>query len=521
MGRFVSRRNQKRIQFIKMSYKKIALVFAFCSLIIAFFVNEINIDSVRNTGIPLRENQTVITIDDDSYLNPFKLFVQTGTIYEGEHDKYSSLVRPPGYGIIYATLAKIFGEEKTLISLKIFQLLIFGLSVYCLFFISLGVVKSQRLAIISTGIYAILPLSMGFLYYTLTESITPALVICYVFFLLKASDAEHIKTKRWSYFFASLLFAYLFLTRPFLGILGIALPCFLFSDFYSREKPASFFKHLVLYGAVSISFMLIWQIRNYNTIGRFTELNPIYQNEVPGTFRKTHKAIWYFFKGWENIGTNFHGVIVPLYGSSIRGDTADIHIDAVISKMPAEVVNHFGKEKLVLAFKDYQQSTVQQKEYMENHTNMPADLLPTEQKVIETFNGFESEYKKHFWFRYHVITPLKVFKTMAFHSNLSLYVFQKPLRGNFFMETLRVFCFTIHSLVFILCLFFVFFSKNFKHISLFGIAIFIYIFYLIYFQRGIEERYTLPILPLVIISAAFVVKEIILKVIPKLKQLRQ
>lgn len=34
----------------------------------------------------------------------------------------------------------------------------------------------------------------------------------------------------------------------------------------------------------------------------------------------------------------------------------------------------------------------------------------------------------------------------------------------------------------------------------------IYIFYLAYFQRGVEERYTLPILPFVITGSMFVVR---------------
>lgn len=492
-----------------MSSKKIALVFAFSSLLLAFVTNQINLHFLKKDGINLRENQTVITNDDDSYLTPFKIFVKTGSIYEGEYDKYSSLMRPPGYGMIYSAFSFTFGMEKALMSLKIFQLLLFGTSVYCLFFIALSVLKNQRLAIVSTGIYAILPFSMGFLYYTLTESVTPALVICYIFFLIKASESVSDNTKHRYYFFASLLFACLFLTRPFLGILGLTLPCFLFSDFFHRIKILSFIKYLFLYGMVSISFMLVWQVRNHRTIGKFTGLNPIYQNEVPGTFRKTHKAIWDFFKGWESSGANFHGTIVPLYESAIAGDTTAQPVEVVISKMPHEVVNHFGKEKLANAFRSYQRATILQKEYMATHAQMPSELNPTEQQVIETFNSFETEYKHHFWFRYHIITPLKVFQVMAFHSNLSLYIFQKTFRGNFLMETLRLICFSIHSLAFILCLLFIFFSKNIKHISLFGVSVFIYLFYLAYIQRGIEERYTLPLLPIVIISATFVLSEII------------
>ena len=476
---------------------------------IAFSINEINLNHLRKDKIEIRENQTVKTSDDDGYLEPFRVFSKTGSIYRNEFEKYDSLVRLPGYGSMYGIFASIFGLDKALFYLKLFQLLLFGLSVYCLFFVATIVLKNQLAAFIVTGIYGLLPFSMGFLYYTLTEGITPALIIFYVFFLLKAGNSQAVNKKHLYYFIVALLFAYLFLTRPLLGIFGLALPCFLYSDFYDRKKAVLFLKYIFFYGSVSLSLMFAWQARNYFLTGKISGLNPIYQNEIPGTFRKTHKAIWDFFKGWESNGANFHGIIVPLWKSSIEGDTTKKNVDIVISKMPLEVVNYFGKQRLSSAFKNYQLSTLFQKKYLENHILMPSELPAIEQNIVDTFNCMENEYKSHFRFTYHIITPLKVYKNLTFHSNLSLYIFQKTYRGSFFMEALRWLCFIIHSSAFLLCLFFIFFSKNLKLVSLFGLPILIYIFYLIYFQRGIEERYTLPILPLVIIGAAFVVSEII------------
>jgi len=496
-----------------MNNNKVALIISICSIIIAFTVNEINLNQLRKDGIELRENQTVKTSDEAAYLQPFKIFVETGKIYRNELEKYSSIVRSPGYGIIYGVIAKIFGLDKALFYLKLFQVLLFGFSVYCLFFISIKVVRSKKLAILATCIYGLLPFSMGFLYYTLTESVTPALIILYVFFLLKASDSDALIKKQLNYFFAALLFAYLFLLRPFLGIFGLAIPCFLYIDFYDSKKIIHFLKHFFIYGFVSISFMMLWQIRNYFLIGKVTGLNPIYQNELPGTFRKTHKAIWDFFKGWESSGAHFHGTIVPLWEKSAEGDTSGKNVDDIISKMPVEVVSYFSRSRLFSAFKNYQRSTLFQTEYRKNHELMPSVLPEIERTVLDSFNQLESEFKSHFWFRYHIITPLKVYKNLTFHSNLSLYIFQKTFRGNIFMEAFRLLCFFIYVSAFLLCLLFVFFSKNIKHISIFGLPILFYIFYLIYFQRGIEERYTLPVLPLVIISAIFVWWEIIIRML--------
>jgi len=113
------------------------------------------------------------------------------------------------------------------------------------------------------------------------------------------------------------------------------------------------------------------------------------------------------------------------------------------------------------------------------------------------------EFKKHFWFEYYIVSPLKVFKKLAFHSNLSLFIFQKPFRGNIFMETFRGICFLIHSIAYLVLIVGLFYRKKIYEKSLFSISLVIYVFYLIFVQRGIEERYALPILSLVLINLGY------------------
>jgi len=132
---------------------------------------------------------------------------------------------------------------------------------------------------------------------------------------------------------------------------------------------------------------------------------------------------------------------------------------------------------------------------------MPMTTPKIELEVIDDFKQLTSEYKSEFWFQYHFSSPLKVFKVMAFHSNLSLYVFQHTYRGNWLMESVRFLFFGLHTLCFIsvfISLFFLQKKETFNTaITLITLA---YIVFLCYYQRGIEERYTLPILPLLIIG---------------------
>jgi hypothetical protein len=116
---------------------------------------------------------------------------------------------------------------------------------------------------------------------------------------------------------------------------------------------------------------------------------------------------------------------------------------------------------------------------------------------MNNFDRLAVKFRSKNLYQYHIQTPLQVLKSMIFHSNLSLHQFQHPYRGAIWMETLRLLCFGIHSLAFLILPLALFALKD-ARIRFLILAILTYCFYLIYFQRGIEERYTLPILPFVL-----------------------
>ncbi len=492
-----------------MNLKKYAILLSLLSVILAYTFNEINLAAMRKEGIALRKDQTVETNDDSSYLHFIENYIRFGSPYLSERELYSSIMRTPGYGLTYLMMAQIVGLSHALFYQKMLQLLLFGLSIYCLVFIAFALLKNKRWAIAVTAIYALLPFSMGFLYYTLTEGITPALLIFYAYFLMMTTTTNLPKRKAMLYFMASLVFAYLLLTRPVLGFMGLAFPFFLWRDYFSRKRPMIVIAAISGFGVVCISLLLGWQLRNYTLTGRYTEVQPVYQNENPGTFRKPHHAIWGLYKAWESKGSHFHETLVPLWERAIAGDTAMIHVQKVLEQTPTKAVEYFGKARLVDAFRMYQKASLAQRSYYDQSRIMPHQPLPIEDSVAQLFNEMASEYRKQFPLEYHLITPLKVFKNLVFHSNLSLYVFQHSWRGVVLMELLRWICFIIHASAFILCFLIVLIKTNIRYKALFGISIILYIFYLTYFQRGIEERYTLPILAFAILGAAFVLKQLL------------
>ena len=91
-----------------MPNKLLPIIIAFFALLSAIFWNNLNLENLKAANIPLRNNQTVITEDDASYLNSYQRLYEKGTKNETNFDKFSSSIRPPGYGLFYYLTLKYF-----------------------------------------------------------------------------------------------------------------------------------------------------------------------------------------------------------------------------------------------------------------------------------------------------------------------------------------------------------------------------------------------------------------------------
>ncbi len=476
------------------------------SFLTAFSYNQTNLKHIPKEQV--REHQTVITNDDISYLRPAKNYIENGNWKANSPGIQSYFIRTPGYGIFYMMCLKLSNASSALIFLKIIQHLLFAISVYWFYSTTHSLINNKTIAFISASIYGLTPIAIGFLSYTLTEGVTPALLLLYVFLLFKGYKKGSNHQKNTHYFLAALAFSSLLIIRPQLGFIGILLPIFLFKSFY-KEGILKLVMKLVLFGSIAFSFMLIWQYRNYNITNKFVGLHSIYYADNNSIYRPTFKELWNLTGGWAQEGHVTHSYMVPMWSAAIKGDTAEHYVQAAINTFPKEVVDHFGEARLSTVFKGYQKATFHQKYYYDQELPMPNEIPKVELEVIEDFKQLTKEYKSNFWFQYHILSPLKVFKVMAFHSNLSLYMFQHTYRGNWSMELLRFLSFGLHSISFIALLIgLLLFKSNNWRMNTLWITTFIYVFYLCYFQRGIEERYTLPVLPILIIGVTVLLNQL-------------
>lgn len=490
----------------------IRLFIAVTSLLFAYFIQEVNLNTLRGDGVPLREQQTIKTADDISYLSPALTYYKTGSIYGNEVQKYQSVTRSPGYGIIYGLLLTVLGPENALSGLKWLQLILYGTSIYFFFGISSYFIKNTLLAYLVVAIYALLPFSHGFIYYTLTEGVTPSLSIIFFFLLLSAHRLSSVKWYLISAFLLSIIIA----IRPFLLLFAIPLFGYIYMDFHQQKK--QLFKALFFSLLISWIFMGAWQIRNYIVLDKFTGLHPIYQKEIPGVFRPVHASVWNFYKGFEHRGDHFHEALIPFWQQSLQGDTSHTLVDAQISKLPTFVQEILPNKKLTAAFSSYQYVTYLQKEFLNQGPLIPSWLYEEETKTAQLFNALASDFKRESPFIYHVKTPVNALVQLLGHSNLSLYIFQKTYRGRWWMEALRALSFLLYAGSFLLCFLALVVWKKLPEIALVSLPIILAIFYLSYFQRGTEERYLLPFLPMAFVVAVGLKTSLLHYVMQKMNQ---
>lgn len=454
------------------------LIFIIC-FITQWTINQKNISNLNNSGIETRLNQTVITADDYSYLNPVENFLKTGIWKESKTGDNAFYQRSPGYGLFSLPFLNFESESKGLFYLKLTQNILQSAIPVLIFYFLLYISFSKKLALIAAILFGISPNLNGFIFYTLTEGITPILVT--LFFVL-SYKSYHDNNKK-TVLLASVTLGFLILTRPVFAILSLLLlPSFI----QMRLKGITTILGSIL---ITISPISIWQIRNYKLSNELTNLHPIYSPSNNSVFRLPHQSIFNLVKQFNPNGANYHEWINKLKVAS-NNNLEYQKIKNPLSIFNESSLNLFTEDTLNKYTKLYFQSF---KEITQNSNEKK--YSETEKLITNKFEILKEDYISEHWFESNLFTPFKVFKDLVFHSNLNLYQFQHTYRGNWFMEGLRYINYIIHVTIFILpILIFLLFRKKIGRKVIWIIPAILYLFYLCYFQRGIEERYTYPIL---------------------------
>lgn len=397
---------------------KRSILIGVASLLSAMLFNFTNTNALRADGVALRDNQTVITADDASYLSPADNYANTGTWRSNAAGLNSYYLRPPGYGSIYLAIKTLFSQNP-LFWLKIIQMLLFAISAALLYGLALKITNDGTASVCVAIIYGCTPLACEFLSYTLTEGVTPAFVIAFLFALSRYTRSGGLC---WIAASAA-VFAVLFIIRPVLGLLLPLLPlAAMMTDFHGLKRRIAM---AVAATAFALLPMTIWQVRNYNIANTFVGLHPIYSTDAPDLFRPAHNAVWNFARTWSPRGDEFHSAISGLWQSALNGDSTNVAVERAVTFVPSKVIDVVSVATVANAFAEYQQLLNRQTPFYKSQRCVPQWFVDEEQRVVMRFDSLTHIVCRHCPFTVHVTGPLKVYGRMALHSNLSMYIFQK------------------------------------------------------------------------------------------------
>ncbi|MBI2259370.1 MAG: hypothetical protein HYU67_10810 [Flavobacteriia bacterium] len=453
-----------------MSHKK-SLLIAFVSTLFAVFYQEYNQYSLNNQ-FP-SQNGLITCADESSYLRPPQNWLEIGEWKDNSKSITSFFLRPPGYGLFFLTCKTIYNDNPWII-LKIFQISAFFLSVFIFSRIT-TLLFSKKWAIYSSLIYGLLPCFSGFMYFTITESITPFVLLAVFFFNLKC-----IFNYKKSYLILfCLAAAYLLLLRPQLGIF-IAL--FHFSFIFHLRRNI-FFWSILLY----LPF-LFWSIRATVINKSYPGLHPIYSYTNNGMFRPSHRVLTDLYRVWEYVPENFHAV-----AGALTYDTTENAINTALLNVPQKF--HI---KIIPLLKEYQSLHKYRFIHFKNY-KMLNGPHKGELEFEKHIKLLQSELIKKYPIDYYLKTPLLSLWKQIKSSHLNLKIFQYDFRGEFWMEILRWACLFVVMFSVIFSMLYVITIKYKNMLFFTSLAIFIFMFYLSYIQRMNEERYITPILPIAFI----------------------
>lgn len=308
-------------------------------------VHEVNTSQIEAQN--KTQTTLVSTADEASYLRPPQNWLE-GKGWKDSSTGHSSYVqRSPGYGLVFL-VCKFFAPNNPFDLLKAINILAFLFSIIILSKVLLECKVNSSFALIGAFIYGVLPCFNGFMYYTLTESLSP-----FVLLLLTHEFIVIVKYKSPPFLFA-LTFAFLLLLRPQLIIFPLIFVVYILIN--SRK-----FWWVYL---LSILPFLMWQLRSYNITGGVS-LHPIYASTNKSIYRPPHEALSNLFRIWEYRSDRFH----ETDGALIK-DTSSASLNKGLKNIPSHL-----KNRVQPILRDYQQVVYEQRKMFSEETEISELLI--------------------------------------------------------------------------------------------------------------------------------------------------
>jgi hypothetical protein len=439
---------------------------------------------------------TVATTDDASYLRTVENIMDPPAVTERSRVD----LRAPGYRLWYLLPRLFLPAPDALRALVVLQCLLFAGSIALLWEVLLVFSVAPIVRWMFTLLIAVMPTFHGFLFHTITEGVTPALSLGT---LCCALLAKWSGGRAWLAM-AVVLWSLLMVTRPALIWVGLPVIQVLWMRLTAIEQ-GTWFAAIRISMVCVLAFLPtgIWWVHNMTKAGGYVSLHPVYRADEPGINRPTHRAFWELGKSWGMPGDTLHSIMEPAFHRALAGDISPVYAQRFIATAPPNELSTAQALEITSAFSSWQRFTA---EVLAPALNGPQGAFgpqPEEQRIIDQVEAITEQYRKEHAWRYHVVVPFAVLRKMIAHSNLNLYLFQQSFRGEAWVEALRWFSAIVH-IVLLSSLFIAVWWRMDPAIRMSALGAVLYLLYLAYVQRGVEERYTLPALHLAVLVMAFV-----------------
>lgn len=488
--------------------RKYTLLFIALLAGFAYFLNEYNTTFIRNinpnnefaSSESLVYNSTINSIDNIWYVSQIKNWVQGKGFTIDPNDEKSMVRRTPIYPIFYGIHYVLLGEEGSFYFIRFTQIILFILATFALLYGVYYFTENKIIAILSAISFGFNPIFISYLYYTITEGISPALVCFLIYFLARCYKFGQKK----DWIFAGLFFAIATLCRP--AIIFIA-PGIAVLVLYKNKASVQQFilsSSLVVIGAAVLYVPHV--VRNYMHANEFILLEKYYGD--PMDYGMPNIALRKWIACWTNPADLSSESISNRMRLDIVADVDSLYksvsVENQLDRLPNRAFAADNKATVRAAF-----SCLYDYYYVKLITKNQTELDSIEKLCLAKITSLKTNYIQKQPLQYYFVTPLLFIKSILFQSNSSTLIFVGANQTNQWLSIMVKGMLLLLNVYWWIALFglLFFFRKYSVLLSITILNIIGLFFYTIVIQKYFEVRYMIPIYPLmIIISVIFFIE---------------
>lgn len=481
------------------SKKNIFLAFL-AVLAIAFCLNELNINSIRNQTDKSNEflnkelvfNHTILSIDNSWYLPQIHNYIAGKGFTCDTSSAKMGVRRTPVYPLFYGIHYLLFGEKDSFYFIKITQTVLFALSAIALLFAVFYLTNNKKIAWISYLMYGFNPTLISYTYFTITESLSPALICFMLFFFAKS--VKYNTFKYW--FFTGILFSLASLCRPTIFIFGGSVAFALI--FINIKMLNKMIINGLAFGLAVSLFFIPYIIRNYKiTNGDLVILEKFYNDPMGYGMQNIEFRRW--ISSWMNPSDyNSERVSNKMITHVQNGGDKSVLLDSLIATIPQRVYLSYDKktvEEIYLSLYNY---------YEYKYSNvLSKNIDSAETNSIQFIRQKTQLFIRENPIRYYMLTPLLFLKSIIVQSNSATITYLDNYHTNKVSYLIKLLLILLNVYLFVSLFGNLLYLKKY-FLSYIIIAIFtgINIGYLLFVIKYFEARYLVPLFPFLYVSGA-------------------